>query len=335
MSLNGWSRQMALYVFLAAMFSAPKTSAIVGGELCEPSDHSSAVAIFTFTSDGAYGVKCGGTLVAPDVVLTAAHCIEGIPRVDMFVSSEDDLRAQTIIDSGGDASVFGTKVIDSLVMPDWKERHHDVGLLFLAEAMNKKPAVMATFEDTASLTEGRKVEFVGWGLTAPDSETSAGAQKGCGINQLTREPAFTTTPHILTTEFYPDAEGPCAGDSGGPLYANISVDGVLEERLIGVVSFGENETCDGHAGYMSVGRLRPIIDEHLRKGCDKGLRECSNGQTTATSATFIDEENPYPQNASTYEDRKGGCSSAGQTPMMLICILFGFLDRCRRRQYGR
>jgi hypothetical protein len=74
--LMGGIRQAIFVVCVLAVGSA---AALVGGMTSVDSPQGNAIVAF---SNSYYGVGCTGTLVAPDVILTAGHCVMGLRRPD-------------------------------------------------------------------------------------------------------------------------------------------------------------------------------------------------------------------------------------------------------------
>src|SRR5690349_19677345 len=88
--------------------SATAAAPVVGGTVVKPGVWPDAVAVL------ARDALCTGTLIAPDVVLTAGHCIETNP-VEVIVGSVD-------LSNGGGKAIHVKKAI---AYPDW-QRAYDV-----------------------------------------------------------------------------------------------------------------------------------------------------------------------------------------------------------------
>ncbi|MDQ3365192.1 MAG: serine protease [Myxococcota bacterium] len=177
------------------------------------------------------GGMCTGTLIAPDVVLTAGHCIDAEP-IEVIIDTIDYGRA------GGER----IRVAWARAYPDW-ERRYDIGVLMLDHpATTAKPRrVTSACTARALLARDQPVQVVGFGLTSldfPDANTR--------LHQATvpvTDPTCTLDPSCNPGiaphgEFIAGGHGvdSCFGDSGGPVYVDVGEgDGHV---LLGVVSRG-------------------------------------------------------------------------------------------------
>jgi V8-like Glu-specific endopeptidase len=185
-------------------------------------------------------VTCTGTLVAPRVVLTAAHCVENAdaPQVLSVVFAAETARA---LDSER------VRTVEGRLHPAWRAGENDVGVLILAEDAPVAPVPLHALALPPDLV-GRTARVVGFGV---DDQGLRGTRRA-GTTRVTSVGAGT----------FSIAAAPgmsCGGDSGGPVF--LEVDGV--ERLMGVTSFGDlacttgtNTRVDVHAAF-----LQQVIDE--------------------------------------------------------------------------
>ncbi|HKE13740.1 MAG TPA: trypsin-like serine protease, partial [Kofleriaceae bacterium] len=121
---------------------------VVGGDPADEGAWSDAAAVYFGDSPG-----CTGTLITPDVVLTAGHCIGGASQVQLGVN---DLTAE-----GGETIA----VAKEIRYPDYLTTY-DVGLLVLEQPSAVTPRVLATgCVVDRYVQNGAPVAIVGWGAT--------------------------------------------------------------------------------------------------------------------------------------------------------------------------
>jgi V8-like Glu-specific endopeptidase len=156
--------------------------------------------------------SCTGTLIAPDAVLTAAHCAE---RDHVILA---DGRMVEIVEA--------TPHPDYVGAADWYL--NDLMILRLAYAVDLPTAPLGIAELGPAIVQG-------YGET--EHGTAGELREG-----LTNIEAFTTTHRVVTDETGADS---CYGDSGGPLYQ--------DGALVGVVStgVGTSRECGHGAIYTS------------------------------------------------------------------------------------
>lgn len=213
---------------------------------------------------------CGGTLVGPRIVVTAAHCVRGRSASDMVVGyvASGDLR---------DREAIVRRVSRFVVHPDFNNSTlaNDIAVLHLGGPMTGVPVVIpARAADAALTAAGATVQAAGWGrlgsdagypnivqladLTVfPDTSCGEGTERYLiGDVEFRAWPADEVFADLMLCAIGIDVDrqviDTCVGDSGGPLTGGTG-DGL---RLVGLVSWGP-QTCAEDA---------PPLDEAGRPG---------------------------------------------------------------------
>lgn len=257
-------RRLARMAGAAAIAAAALTSAsvaqaapsgevnpnIVGGTDADIADYPFTVRLTT--ADGQQ--FCGGSLVSPTKVLTAAHCTTDSQAPDVKVVS-----GRTVM-SSNEGTV--SDVTNIWVHPEYTDaaQGFDVSVLTLAAPVQEAPIEMAPAPDDPTYAEGTQATALGWGATSEGGEQSDHLQK-VDVPVTSDDTCKTAyqeyDPAAMVCAGVPEGgKDSCQGDSGGPLIA--------DNKLIGVVSWGQGCARPDYPGvYARVGAYYDQIMEQV------------------------------------------------------------------------
>jgi hypothetical protein len=264
---------------------------IIGGEEASEDRYSYAVSL-----QGFFGAHyCGGSLIARDVVLTAAHCRYGYGG--KVVLGRHDL------DKWYDGSDFSVR--EELPHPEYSESSmdNDFMLVFLQEAVTASEGVVTVKlnSDPSVPTAGQGATIVGWGDTNESeyysdisdvlmqAELSVISNDECSDSSGTfAGNSYSYNDLITESMLCAKAAGrdSCQGDSGGPLV--MIGGGGGSDLQIGVVSWGFGCASDQFPGiYSRVSRVYDWIRDEVCNGSEYAPEagfECGGGDGSISTS---------------------------------------------------
>jgi hypothetical protein len=290
---------------------------------------------------------CSSTLIAPDAVLIAAHCIDpaaltfglgDLMDTEYAWSREADLSAYDGSSTGAAWPDDAVLIADSVMHPTWDmnnlqvglSKNYDVAILFLAEpVLDVPPALLPSAAEASTLAEGLDVAVVGWGQQTHVAGWGSAPPEG---TFMLKQQGMSYIAELAEFEFQVGAEEDdvrkCHGDSGGPSFAWVGQDTTETMRLVGVTSHAyDSSDCESKGGVDTrVDYYLDWIDEEMRSRCEDGTRvwcdepgvlptdyfEASSEDDTGDTGGDVDGSGDAGADTVDGEEgsSKGGCSTA-------------------------
>ncbi|MFJ6637053.1 S1 family peptidase [Streptomyces sp. NPDC091376] len=223
----------------------------MGGEHVPAKDYRSLIGILHPEK----GQFCTGALIAPDTVLTAAHCFEDL---DIPASKVRLIGGRTnLADKGGE--IRNALKVETHPSYEGVASDYDAALVTLNRPMPYKTMPLALDSNSSLYNYGRNAEALGWGATKDrsslieaDPSTSSRLKRATLVTAPMSKCGPWANDSSVTFCALPrpgKAESICSGDSGGPLIA--------KGRIIGIVSSG-NKYCVPDTAYSTYTRVSSI-----------------------------------------------------------------------------
>jgi hypothetical protein len=290
---------------------------IIGG-VVDAADR--AVVAIVQTSTGAI---CSGTVIAPSVVLTAAHCVYGVAAGDLqvFVGTDQSAPEETLA------------VTSAVAYPTYDGETTglaggvDLGVLYLAQPASVTPISVRTAVRDTELAAG-PLTLVGYGRNTTTDATGAGTRRSVAAV------VDAVCSRILLLG--DDVSNECFGDSGGAV--------LLGGALVAVISSGKPD-CIAPSNQVRLSAHALWLDAALQgeaaaacPGCVAPDPACDapiEGGATIPDAGAPDAATDEPGSGGCRVQRAPSAAGVGAAPGALLVALGGAAAARRRGRRRR
>ncbi|KAJ1734341.1 hypothetical protein LPJ61_001121 [Coemansia biformis] len=273
---------------------------IIGGRPASTTEFQSTAYLEMY--DGTSGSICTGSLIAPNVILTAGHCLYK-DQTRRYLAA--DFQVGITHAPPPPSQLFkGISVTQVIAHPKFSmsDLVDDIALLILSESV---PATTATPIKiySGSYKTSTPIRAAGFGLTDPLDDTSVASQLmvvdlGIGSQSLCQKNSNTYDPKTQLCTDGTAGKDTCQGDSGGPLITPI--DSSANYALLGLTSYGTTSASNpqGLCAVKGSSGFYTYIAPYLPWIAEMANLDVKSIQITNSTSSGGDEDSSSPSSRS-------------------------------------
>jgi secreted trypsin-like serine protease len=265
MLLRGGIAAALIALTMAGTAVADPSAQVVGGTRASIKDN--PFAVYLAPTADTRDPKCTGVVVAPNKILTAAHCVdEGVTGPKPIpLNKRVVVAGRENVHSTGEGVV--AKLTKIVINPKYDGISFDSAVLTLDRALTQKPIRMAGAADRHLYAPGKSATVMGWGAVREGGGTNGYLMKA-SIPILEDETCrvfwgddgqgndFYENRSMMCAAVMKGGIDACNGDSGGPFVAG--------GKLVGLVSKGEGCARPDHpAIYARVDAINSWVAKEI------------------------------------------------------------------------